>query len=49
MLPEKSTVVFEIELVDADRANAIIRLASDDFKLELINKPEKTLTITIKR
>ena len=49
MLPEKSTVTFEIELVDADRADAIIRLASDDFKLELINKPEKTLTITIKR
>ena len=49
MLPEKSTVTFEIELVDADRADAIIRLTSDDFKLELINKPEKTLTITIKR
>ena len=49
MLPEKSTMMFEIELVDEDRADAIIRLASDDFKLELINKPEKSLTITIKR
>ena len=48
-LPEKSTVTVEIELEDEDRADAIIRLASDAFGLELINKPEKTLTITIKR
>lgn len=47
-LPEKSTVTIDIELVDEDYSDAIIRLASDDFKLELINKLEKTLTVTIK-
>lgn len=49
MLPEKSTVILEIELVDRDRSDAIVRLAADSFRLELINKPEKTLTISIKR
>ena len=48
-LPEISTVTLEIELVDKDRSDAIVRLAADSFKLELINKPEKTLTITLKR
>lgn len=48
ILPEKSFITLELELVDKDREDAIIRLASEDVKLELINKPEKTLTITIK-
>lgn len=49
MLPEKSLMAFDIKLVDEHRADAIIRLASDNFNMELINKPEKTLTISIKR
>ncbi len=49
MLPELSTVTLEVELVEENRSDAIIRLAAESVQLELINKPEKTLTVTIKR
>lgn len=48
-LPEKSMVTLDIKLIEEERHNAIIRLAAESTILELINKPEKTLTVRIKR
>ena len=39
----------DIKLIEEERHNAIIRLAAESTILELINKPEKTLTVRIKR
>jgi hypothetical protein len=53
-LPEKSDYIIYLELVNADEIKAqtkgtIIKLHPKEIKIELINKPEKTLRIHVKK
>ena len=52
-LPEKEQIDLHIELINSDQVQKttgkIILLIPNDIKLELINKPEKTLKIHVKK